>query len=106
MKIDYDDRKGLTMVPTGLFDYTAGQECLRKAEPYIKDVGAMPITVDFSETTFMDSSGIGALIALMRALPDGAPPIKLTHPSTSVQKLLEICHLHRLFVIVPRLSDE
>jgi anti-sigma B factor antagonist len=99
MNIDYDDQKGLTVVPKGLFDYSMGSECIEKVEPYINQFGAIQITVDFCDTTFMDSSGIGALIILMRALPCNAPPIKLIHPSRSVHKLMEVCHLDKLFVI-------
>jgi stage II sporulation protein AA (anti-sigma F factor antagonist) len=99
MRVEYDKGRGITVHPDGLFDYAAGHECIAKTEVYLRDYGAVQITVDFRQTTFMDSSGIGALIALMRKLPPQAPAIKLIHPSKSVQKLMEVCHLHRLFEI-------
>lgn len=106
MKIEFDSQQGLTVVPEGLFDYTTGTECVRQVDRYIHDFGAIQITFDFCKTTFMDSSGIGALIVLLRALPKQSPPIKLIRPSKSVHKLMEVCHLHKLFVIEPRHQSE
>ena len=99
MQIEYDEKRGVTICPVGLFDYSAGHECIAKTEAFLRDHGAVQITIDFRQTTFMDSSGIGALIALMRKLPPHAPLIKLVHPSKSVHKLMEVCHLRRLFEI-------
>lgn len=99
MRVEYDKDRGIVVHPEGLFDYTAGQECISKTELYLRDYGAVQVTIDFRQTTFMDSSGIGALIALMRKLPPSSPSIKLINPSRSVQKLMEVCHLHRLFEI-------
>lgn len=99
MKIDFDQQAGITIVPQGLFDYTAGTECVRQVEAFTRDFGAVQVTVDFYQTSFMDSSGIGALIVLLRAQPDQAPPVKLIRPSKSVLKLMEVCHLHKLFDI-------
>ncbi len=99
MQYEFDPKAGLLMAPKGLFDYSAGCDCVTRADAYIRDFGVFQITVDFRETTFMDSSGIGALITLMRKLPSQSPPIKLIHPSPSILKLMEVCHLHRLFDI-------
>ena len=102
MHIEFDQAKGLVIEPKGLFDYVTGNKCVQSADAYIRDHGPLQITVDFRYTTFMDSSGIGALIAMMRKLPEHSPPIRLIHPSSSVYKLMEVCHLHRLFQIEPR----
>lgn len=99
MRVEYHKDRGIVVHPSGLFDYAAGHECIAKTEAYLRDYGSVQVTVDFRQTTFMDSSGIGALIALMRKLPPQSPSIKLIHPSKSVQKLMEVCHLHRLFEI-------
>jgi anti-anti-sigma factor len=99
MRVEYDKDQGVVVHPDGLFDYAAGQECISRTEVFLRDYGAVQVTIDFRQTTFMDSSGIGALIALMRKLPPLSPSIKLIHPSKSVQKLMEVCHLHRLFEI-------
>lgn len=101
MKIDYTHESGVTIVPEGLFDYSVGNDCIHQVEQYVKEFGAVQVTFDFCNTTYMDSSGIGALIVVLRKLPMGAPPIKLIRLSRSIHKLMEVCHLHKLFRIEP-----
>lgn len=99
MRIEYDEERGILVCPDGLFDYCAGHECVEKTEAYLKDHGSVQITIDLRETTFMDSSGIGALLVLMHKLPPQSPSIRLVHPRKSVHKLMEMCQLHSLFEI-------
>ena len=99
MQIEYDEKRGILVRPDQLFDYSAGNECIEKTEAYLKDHGSVQVTIDFRETTFMDSSGVGALIVLRHKLPPQSPSIRLLHPRKSVQKLLEMCHLQSLFEI-------
>lgn len=102
MKMSFCEKTGILLEPEGLFDFSNGAKCVKAVEPYLRDYGPIPITVDFRDTAHMDSSGIGALITMMRMLPNHAPAIRLVHPSPSVQKLMEVCHLHQLFEIKPR----
>jgi anti-anti-sigma factor len=99
MQIEVDKVRGIVAKPDGLFDFSAGYDCVATIEAFLKDLGPTQVTIDFRQTTFMDSSGIGALISLMRNMPTNSPLIKLVHPSKSVYKLMEVCHLHRLFNI-------
>lgn len=99
MRIEYVPENGITVSPSGMFDYCAGHECIPLVEKLISEHPGARVTVDFTSTTFIDSSGIGALIAMSRKLPDDAPRVRLLKPSATVQKLLEICHLDRLFDI-------
>lgn len=102
MRVEFIEEQGIVVTPSGLFDYCAGHDCIPEVEKLIVEHSNAPVTVDFSDTTFLDSSGIGALIALSRKLPYDSPRVRLLRPSSTVQKLLEICHLHRLFDIEPR----
>jgi Anti-anti-sigma regulatory factor (antagonist of anti-sigma factor) len=99
MRIEYDEQRGIVVQPDELFDYSAGNECIEKTEAYLKDHGSVQVTIDFRETTFLDSSGIGALLVLMHKLPPQSPSIRIVHPRKSVHKLLEMCHLQSLFEI-------
>ena len=60
------------------------------------------IEVDLSETEFVDSCGLGALISLYKSSNsrNSAVPFRLLNPSPSVQQLLELTRLHRIFEIV------
>lgn len=62
------------------------------------------IEIDFSQTGFLDSCGLGALIALYktaRSRVEGAT-IRLVNPSPPVQQIFELTRMNRIFEIVKR----
>lgn len=101
MQVRFHQTQGVTVTPSGLFDYSAGQECIPKVDAFIQDAGAVQLTVDFSQTTGIDSSGVGALLILLDKMPDSSPPVRLINPTKPVQRILRLCHLDCLFEIEP-----
>ena len=63
------------------------------------------IVIDLSETNFVDSSGLGALVWLFKAAnrrkAEGGVTMRVIHPQPPVQQLLELTRMHHLFEIVP-----
>lgn len=101
MQVSFHPTQGVTVTPSGLFDYSAGQECIPKVEAILREEGAVQLTVDFGLTTGIDSSGVGALLILLDKMPDAAPPVRLINPTRPVQRILSLCHLDYLFEISP-----
>jgi anti-sigma B factor antagonist len=64
------------------------------------------IEIDLSKTEFVDSCGLGALIAVQKWASshngNGAVPVRLLNPPLSVQQVFELTRLHRIFEIVKR----
>src|SRR2546426_2170827 len=60
------------------------------------------IEIDLSETSFVDSCGLGALVALHKTACgiNGGVTIRLLNPTPSVQQLFELTRMHRIFEIV------
>ena len=60
------------------------------------------IEIDLSETEFIDSCGLGALISLYKSANrrNSTVPFRLLNPGPSIQQLLELTRLHRIFEIV------
>ena len=58
------------------------------------------IEVDLSTTTFVDSSGLGALIALHKTMCNKNGAVRLLQPTPNVQQILELTRLHRVLEIV------
>jgi len=58
------------------------------------------IEVDLSSTSFLDSCGLGALIALHKTACDRDGSVRLIDPLPAVQRVLELTRLHRVFQIV------
>jgi anti-anti-sigma factor len=53
------------------------------------DAPANPVVLDFSEVSFMDSSGLRALLEAAESM-DGSGPLVLLHPPSNVRRVLEI----------------
>jgi len=60
------------------------------------------IEIDLSQTSFMDSCGLGALAGLYRTAsgPNTEPIVRLFNPTAPLQQLLELTRMNRLFEIV------
>ena len=62
------------------------------------------IDIDLSETTFLDSSGLGALISFQKIIQSRNGVIRLINPTAEVQYILELTRLDRMFEIVKPLK--
>lgn len=62
------------------------------------------IEVDLSQTRFVDSSGLGALVGVYKtaARSNGAVTVRLVNPSAPLQQMFELTRLHRIFEVVQR----
>ena len=58
------------------------------------------VEVDLSRTTFIDSCGLGALIALHKTACARKGNLRLLKPQPPVQQILELTRMHRIFEIV------
>jgi len=69
------------------------------ARAALKD-GVNTLDVDLSQTRFVDSSGLGALIALHKTLCARGGSVRILNPAPGVLQILELTRLHRVFEIV------
>jgi anti-sigma B factor antagonist len=58
------------------------------------------LELDLSATKFLDSSGLGAMVALYKTLHSKKGKVRLLRPSPKVQQVLELTRLHQIFEIV------
>ena len=58
-----------------------------------------PVLIDFGEVTYMDSSGLGELIAFLRRFDEDHRRMALVRPSRRIRALLELTRLHEVFDI-------
>jgi|ERR1041385_5429539 anti-sigma B factor antagonist len=69
-----------------------------KARSAMND-GQKNIEVDLSQTTFIDSCGLGALIALHKTACGRKGGVKLLNPQPPVLQILELTRMHHIFQI-------
>jgi len=65
------------------------QACLAGPAPVLE--------VDLGEVTFIDSSGLGALVQIRTAAADRGKTMDLTNVPAAVRRLLEVTGLHAVF---------
>lgn len=60
------------------------------------------VEIDLSDTDFVDSCGLGALISVYKLVNSrhGNVPVRLINPIPSIQQIFELTRLHRIFEIV------
>jgi anti-sigma B factor antagonist len=70
----------------------------------ITQTGSGPVVLDLSAVAFIDSSGLGAVVAVRKAL--GADrPLELSGLGPSVQKVFRLTRMDSIFTIHDRLED-
>ena len=58
------------------------------------------IEVDLSQTVFVDSAGLGALIALHKTACGRQGALRVLNPRPQVLQILELTRMHRVFEVV------
>lgn len=86
--------------PTGKLDATKSQE-FREKIAEILESGAKTVLVDFKEVTFMDSSGLGALVLAFKALRASDIRLVLCSINEQVRLLFELTGMDKVFEIFP-----
>ena len=63
------------------------------------------LVLDLSHLKFVDSSGLGAFISLLRKLNAKGGDLKLCGMSKPVRAVFELVRMHRVFEILPTRED-
>jgi anti-sigma B factor antagonist len=58
------------------------------------------IEIDLSQTTAVDSCGLGALVALHKTTSARGGVLRLLNPLPPVQQILELTRMHRIFEVI------
>ncbi|MBE9166294.1 STAS domain-containing protein [Pleurocapsales cyanobacterium LEGE 06147] len=85
--------------PKGILDETKATEFRQKISETIKS-GAKVILVDFSDVTFMDSSGLGALVFSLKTVRAAGAQLFLCSINEQIKMLFELTSLDSIFNIV------
>lgn len=73
----------------------------------MRDVVAMPsdrVILDLSQVQFLDSSGLGAVVAVMKLLESGRP-LQIAGLTPTVEKVFRLTRMDRVFTIHARAED-
>lgn len=79
---------GVLVTVTGVVDALSLPEVSRELTDAQRGSGT--VYVDLAGVTFMDSRGLGSLIAANERSREGAAPMRIYRPSDAVRRLLEV----------------
>lgn len=91
-----NDRR--TLAASGEVDLATVDEFLAEANACL-DEAAEAVEIDLGEVTFIDSSGIGALVRIRNAARDRDKVLVLTNVPASVERLFAVTGLSEAFEI-------
>lgn len=97
MKIDKDDNAIITVQLDEDFDFQCCMACIEDILKLIDQPSQVRFIFDTVQR--IDSSGIGALLALRDRLPESSPRIQIINPPKEISVVLGKCHLNYFFNI-------
>lgn len=89
---------------SGILDGTRTQELRDRINQGIEQ-GAKTILVDLKEVTFMDSSGLGALVTALKAVRAAGSKLCICSVNEQVKILFELTSMDRVFEIFRDQND-
>jgi anti-anti-sigma factor len=63
------------------------------------------VILDLRGVEYIDSSGFGCFLSILRTARNNYGALKITNPEPSVMSLFETLHLHTIFEVCPTMED-
>ncbi|URZ00166.1 anti-sigma F factor antagonist [Clostridium felsineum] len=105
MNLDFKDINGKLVVSIiGELDHHSSEEIRNKIDDHIKFKGYKNVILDFSNVTFMDSSGIGVVIGRYKKLTSFGGNICVVGPKESVKRIFELSGMLKIINIYASLD--
>ena len=86
--------------PSGILDGTKAPTFRQEVSNCVKE-GADKILINFQEVTFMDSSGLGALVLALKTVRAAGGKLFLCSINEQIRMLFELTSMDRVFEIHP-----
>ncbi len=99
MKLDLEERNGVNVLVLGGQLAGGGEKQFREAIDTLIEDGRTQILLDFTDVSFMDSSGIGELVAGFRTVERLGGALKILKPGKKIQEVLELTRLLPIFEV-------
>lgn len=82
--------------PAGILDSTQASTFRQNVSDRVRD-GAKHILIDFQDVTFMDSSGLGALVLALKTARSSKVKMSICAINDQVKMLFELTSMDRVF---------
>lgn len=93
------DDGSVLLVPYGEIDMATVRGVRDVALDSLKSTGCAALTIDLHHVTFVDSTGVGALVAIQNVAHQTGQKLTLFRPSAHLMQVLKIAGLDTIFTI-------
>ena len=90
--------------PTGILDGTKATSFRQEISEQV-EAGADIILIDFKDVTFMDSSGLGALVLALKTVRASGSQLVVCGINEQIRILFELTSMDRVFDIFPNREE-
>ena len=97
--------KNLIVYLSGELDHHSSQEVREKIDDKIDEKSLQKVILDFSEVTFMDSSGIGVLIGRYKKLSMKDAKLCVINLKESVKRVFELSGMLKIIKVYNNLEE-
>ncbi len=108
MSLDVESRQtdsGITVIaPSGRLD-VAGAPALKDAVNEAVKKGQPRLVIDMEGVSFVDSSGLGSVVAALKLVRSSSGDLRLAAPNQQVRVVLELTTLDRVFPYYATVED-
>lgn len=94
----------IVVAPQGRLTMTSAGELKALVEHAVSQ-GRTHVVVDLADTTFMDSSGLGALVSGLRSARTASGDLRIARPSEQVLTVLELTTMDRVLRPYPSVEE-
>jgi anti-sigma B factor antagonist len=105
LRVDIADRDGVALVTASGEIDAATADILSEAISGALEDGYRRVVVDFSEVTFIDSTGLSVLVRSHRAAVAKGGMFAIVHPTPQTRKLIKVLGLDLLLNIFDTLEQ-
>jgi len=87
-----------TIRPAGILDGTRVEELRGKVEKILES-SASTVLIDLEETTFIDSSGLGALVSTLKSVREVNRKLYFCSPNAQIKMVFELSGMDQAFEV-------
>lgn len=106
MEISVTVKKNVLVVAlSGELDHHTAKKVKDMAEEVIKNKGVTNLVFDFTNLTFMDSSGIGVVVGRYKLINSLGGRVAIVNNSASIDRLLTMSGIKKIIAVCNTLAD-
>lgn len=98
--LNYEVKEGSNIIRIdGEVIFENSNKIKEKAKNIIKENDIQSLIIDLTDTTYLDSSGIGAILSLFKFMRDRSGKLLITNPNDKVKRVFEVTKLNQILDI-------